>query len=265
MPYLDLPTHRLHYRIDGPEGAPWLTFCNSLGTDLHMWDAQVADLAGDFRILRHDRRGHGQSSAPPAPFDLADLGQDVIALWDALSVTRSHFCGLSIGGLTGQWLALHAGTRLDRLILCATAARIGTPEGWTARIADVRANGLARLVPATADRWFTPAFRAARPDAVDPILASFAATSVNGYIGCCAALAGADLRDRLHGIAHPLLAISGRDDPVCPPAELEVLARGVQDGRHIPLPGRHLVSLESAPAFNAALREFLDGDRNATG
>lgn len=266
MPHLDLPTHRLHYRIDGATGdKPWLTFCNSLGTDLHMWDAQIEGLSDDFRILRYDRRGHGGSTAPDAPYALADLGGDVIALWDALSIERSHFCGLSIGGMTGQWLGVHAGARLDRLVVCATAARIGTAESWNARIAEVRASGLSGLVPATAERWFTPAFRAASPGTVDAILASFAATTVEGYAGCCAALAGADMRDRLGGIAGPVLAISGDDDPVCPPADLEAIAKGVPDGRHLSLPGRHIVNMESAEALTAALRQFLTGDRHPQG
>ncbi|GGF73731.1 3-oxoadipate enol-lactonase [Paracoccus acridae] len=258
MPYLDLPTHLLHYRIDGAEGGkPWLTFCNSLGTDLHMWDAQIADLAGDFRILRYDRRGHGKSGTPPPPYALSDLGGDVIALWDALSIPRSHFCGLSIGGLTGQWLGIHSRARLDRLAVCATAARIGTAESWTARMADVRANGLAGLVPATAERWFTPAFSATRPGEVEAILSTFATTSAEGYVGCCAALAQADLRDDLARITVPVLAVSGDDDPVCPPADLQAIAQGVPDGRHHGLPGRHLVNVESAAAFNALLRDFL--------
>ncbi|UFM67470.1 3-oxoadipate enol-lactonase (plasmid) [Paracoccus sp. MA] len=258
MPCLDLPTHRLHYRIDGDAGEkPWLTFCNSLGTDLHMWDAQIESLCRDFRILRYDRRGHGRSGAPLPPYGLADLGGDVIALWDALGIARSHFCGLSIGGLTGQWLAIHAGARLGRVVLCATAARIGTAEGWNARIDEVRAGGLGSLLPATAERWFTPGFRAADPASVAAILASFAATSVDGYAGCCAALAGADLRGRLHQIANPLLAISGADDPVCPPAELAAIAGEVRGGRHLSLPGRHIVNLESAARFDTVLKDFL--------
>ncbi|WP_199258126.1 3-oxoadipate enol-lactonase [Paracoccus binzhouensis] len=260
MPHLDLATHRLHYRIDGRiEDRPWLMFCNSLGTDLRMWDAQAAVLARDFRILRYDRRGHGLSGTPAGPYELADLGRDALALLDALGIARTHFCGLSIGGLVGQWLALHAGDRLDRIVLCATAARIGSPETWAARAAEVRANGLAGLVEATAERWFSPGFAAAQPQLVGTILARFAATSVEGYAGCCAALAGADLRDRLAGIAAPLLAISGAEDPVCPPADLQAIAAGVRHGRHLSLPGRHIVNLESAPAFNAALAGFLAG------
>ena len=258
MPYLDLPTHRLHYRIDGPQGdKPWLVFCNSLGTDLQMWDAQAAALSRDFRILRHDRRGHGLSGTPPAPYALADLGQDVIALLDGLDIARAQFCGLPIGGLTGQWLAVHRGNRLGRIALCATAARIGTAKSWQGRMAEVAAHGLDPLVPATEARWFSPGFAAARPRCVTPILDGFAATPRDGYLGCCAALAGADLRPDLARIANPVLAISGADDPVCPPADLAALAEGVQDGRHLSLPGRHMVNVESAPAFNTALRDFL--------
>jgi len=181
----------------------------------------------------------------------------VIALWDALSIRRSHFCGLSIGGLTGQWLGIHAGARLGRIVLCATAARIGSAESWHARIDEVRANGLSGLVPATSERWFTPRFRAANPASVKAILDGFAATSVEGYVGCCAALARADLRDRLPEIANPLLAISGKDDPVCPPAELAGIAEAVRCGGHLSLPGRHIVSQESAAQFDIALKDFL--------
>ena len=256
MAFLDLLSHRLHYRIDGERG-PWLTFCNSLGTDLHMWDAQADALSDSFRVLRYDRRGHGASSAPPAPYSMADLGGDVLALLDALEIGRTHFCGLSIGGLLGQWLGVHAADRLERLVVCATAARIGTPEGWTTRSEQVREHGLAPLLEPTAERWFTPAFNAAHPDVIRKILERFAATSVEGYVGCCAALAGADLRGELGRIDTPLLAISGDDDPVCTPADLQAIADGVANGRHLSLPGRHIVNIESAHAFNAALVDFL--------
>lgn len=255
MPFLDLPTHRLHFRADGKRG-PWLTFCNSLGTDLSMWDAQADALSERFRVLRYDRRGHGASTAPPAPYALSDLGGDVLALLDGLEIERTHFCGLSIGGLVGQWLGVHAPGRLDRLVVCATAPKIGTAESWQARSEQVREHGLAPLLEPTAERWFTPDFNAAHPDVVRDILQRFAATSVEGYCGCCDALAGADLRADLGRITVPVLAISGDDDPVCTPADLQGIADGVADGRHVSLPGRHIVNVESAAAFNATLLEF---------
>ncbi|MEY9783023.1 3-oxoadipate enol-lactonase [Sinorhizobium fredii] len=262
MPYLDLASHRLHYRIDGDthdsQGKAWLIFCNSLGTDLTMWDAQVAGLWQHFRILRYDRRGHGLSSAPPPPYALADLGNDVLALLDALQIRRAHFCGLSIGGLTGQWLGIHAGHRLGNIALCATSAKIGTAESWIARSDAVRESGLATLTAATAERWFTPSFNAVEPGTVGKVLDSFVATSIDGYVGCCAALAGADLREDIERIANPVLAVSGDDDPVCPPADLEDITVRVQRGRHLSLPGRHIVNIESTRAFNGALLEFFD-------
>jgi len=257
MPFLDLPLHRIHYRVDGPVDAPWLTFCNSLGTDLHMWDAQVDALAAQFRILRYDRRGHGQSSAPPGAYSVADLGADVLALWDHLGVERSHFCGLSIGGLTGQWLGLHAGARLRTLTVAATATRIGTAESWQARIAQVEQDGLQPLRAGTAERWFTPAFAAAQPAVVDDILQRFVATRVAGYIGCCHAVATADFRGALAGITVPTLAIAGDDDPVCPPSDLAAIAAGVAQGQAIAVPGRHICNLESAGAFTDALAAHL--------
>ncbi len=257
MPFLDLPSHRMHYQIDGDHDLPWLVLCNSLGTDLTMWDPQIAALAQQFKILRYDRRGHGLSDAPPAPYDIGDLGGDVLALMAALGIEKAHFCGLSIGGLTGLWLAQNAAQRFDRMVLCATAAKIGTADSWQARARDVAQNGLAPLRAATAERWFTPDFTTRAPQVVDDILTRFAATTRAGYIGCCAALAAADLRADLAQITLPVLTIAGQDDPVCPPADLEQIARNVQQGQSLALPGRHFVNIESAKAFNQALSAFL--------
>jgi 3-oxoadipate enol-lactonase len=257
LPFLELPTHRLHYRIDGDGDKPWLTFCNSLGTDLRMWDAQVAALAPHFHLLRYDRRGHGQSGTPPGAYTVADLGGDVLALWDALGIERSHFCGLSIGGLTGQWLGLNAGARLGRLVVCATAAKIGNAEGWRARIRQVQADGLAPLVEGTLQRWFTPEFASAQPQAAQAIIDAFLAVSSEGYAGCCNAVATADFRGRLGRIGAPLLAVAGHDDPVCPPTDLQAIAAEAGQGHYAQVQGRHICNLESAPDFNRVLLDFL--------
>ncbi|SEM44014.1 3-oxoadipate enol-lactonase [Pseudoxanthomonas sp. GM95] len=257
MPFLDLPTHRLHYRIDGAEGAPWLTFCNSLGTDLTMWDLQVAELAKDFRILRYDRRGHGQSTAADGLYTVDQLGGDVVALWDALQIDRTHFCGLSIGGLTGQWLGLNAAERLDKLIVCATAAKIGTAESWAQRIAGVQESGMKPLAEGTVTRWFTEHFTDTHEEQVKDIIDVFLATTPEGYAGCCSAVAQADFRDALAKITVPLLAIAGDDDPVCPPADLQHIADSVADGRFVQVAGRHICNVESPAALTTALRDFL--------
>ncbi|MGH8038198.1 MAG: 3-oxoadipate enol-lactonase [Stenotrophomonas sp.] len=257
MAFLALESHRLHYRIDGADDAPWLTFCNSLGTDLSMWQPQVEALSAHFRILRYDRRGHGQSTAPPGPYDIAALGGDVIKLWDHLGVQRSHFCGLSIGGLTGQWLGINAGERLQTLTVAATAAKIGTADSWQARIAQVEQDGLAPLRVGTAERWFTPSFAATHGALIDDILQRFEGTSLAGYAGCCHAVATADFRDQLGRITVPTLAIAGADDPVCPPADLQQIAAGVAHGTAVTVAGRHICNLESPAAFTAALVAHL--------
>lgn len=258
--FVTLSSHKLHCRIDAEDGAkPWLLLCNSLGADVRMWDAQVADLSRHFRVLRYDNRGHGESGAAPPPYSIADLGNDAIALLDALKIERAHFCGLSLGGLVGQWLGVNAGARIDKLVLCATAAKIGDAASWNARIDAVRTQGRAALVAATAERWFTPKFNATHPDAVQAVLEALPKVDPQAYIGCCTALADADLRDGLGRIANPVLAISGDDDAVCSPAELRFIAARVPRGRHFPLPGRHIVNVESASAFNAVLLEFLRG------
>jgi 3-oxoadipate enol-lactonase len=257
MPFLDLPTHRLHYRIDGTEGAPWLTFCNSLGTDLSMWDLQVAELASDYRILRYDRRGHGQSTAAEGLYTIDQLGGDVVALWDALQIERTHFCGLSIGGLTGQWLGLDAPGRLDKLVVCATAAKIGTAESWAQRIAGVRENGLKPLAEGTVTRWFTEHFVDSHEAQVRDIIEIFLAATPAGYAGCCNAVANADFRNDLGKIRVPLLAIAGDDDPVCPPADLQHIADSVAHGHYAQVGGRHICNVESPGDFTTTLRDFL--------
>ncbi|NIK44753.1 3-oxoadipate enol-lactonase [Xanthomonas arboricola] len=260
MAYLQLPTHRLHYRLDGTEGRPWLTFCNSLGTDLHMWDVQIAAFAPHYRILRYDRRGHGDSDTPPGPYRVADLGQDVLALWDALQIAQSDFCGLSIGGLTGQWLGLHAPQRLRRLAVCATAQKIGSSESWNARIEQVRSEGLPGLVDATLQRWFTPPFAISHAQRLDMIVAAFVSTSPQGYIACCQAVADADFRGALDTLELPLLALAGDDDPVCPPADLREIAYAAPHGHYAQVPGRHICNLESPAAFNHSVLGFLQAD-----
>ncbi|SOC48396.1 3-oxoadipate enol-lactonase [Rhizobium subbaraonis] len=256
MPYLELPSHRLHYRIDGRVG-PWLVFCNSLGTDLTMWGQQVAGLEQQFRILRYDGRGHGASGTPPGPYAIADLGSDVLALLDALHIERAHFCGLSIGGLTGQWLALNAAHRFGHLVLCATASRIGSARGWTERIGHVRAGGLFSIASATQDRWFTSEYSRSAGEIVRDTIDSFVNTSVEGYIGCCSALASADFSGLLGKLTNPVLTIAGADDAVCPPAQLAEIAQNVQHGELCVLPGRHMVNIESAMQFNTTLAKVL--------
>lgn len=223
-----------------------------------MWEAQIPILSAGFRVVCYDSRGHGDSSAPQGPYTITDLGRDALAVLDALQIERAHFCGLSIGGLVGQWLGINAGARIDKLVLCSTAAQIGTADSWRARIALVREKGMSPLAEATADRWFTQACNASRPGMIRAILDDFIATSADGYCGCCAALATADYRDDLGRIGVPVLTISGAEDPVCPPADLQFIADSVVNGRHISVPGRHLCNLESPAVFTTVVAGFLN-------
>jgi 3-oxoadipate enol-lactonase len=191
MPMLDLPDLRLHWRADGdPEGRP-VVFANSLGTDLTLWDAVLPLLPGGLRLIRFDTRGHGQSTVPPPPYALDDLVGDAEALLDHLHVRGAVFVGLSLGGMIAQGLAARRPDPVAARVLSNTAARMGTPGMWQDRIAAVEAGGIATVAEPILDRWFGPGFRAS--GAVAPWRAMLTGTPRDGYLGCCAALAGADL------------------------------------------------------------------------
>lgn len=246
-----------HVAIDGPEGAPWLVLSNSLGATLDMWEPQVAELARSLRLLRYDTRGHGGSGVPPGPYAIADLGGDVLRLMDALRIERAHFCGLSMGGTTGIWLGAHAPERIDRLVLCNTAAWFGPPELMDSRIATVRQSGMAAVAEGILARWFTPGFHDSQPAVVQRIRADLLATPVEGYAGCCAALRDLDERPALASIRAPTLVIGGTHDPAPTPAAIRGLAAQVPGARYVELPTAHLSNLGAPRAFCDALRAHL--------
>jgi len=258
VPLLDFPDARLHYRLDGPAEAPVLVLSNSLGTDLTMWDPQIPAFSRAFRVLRYDTRGHGLSSVTPGPYSLAQLGQDVVALLDGLDIQRAHFCGISMGGLTGQWLGVNAPGRLAKLVVSNTAARIGTEEGWRERAALVRGQGMDELAAGAAGRWFTPAFAAAEPVVVGRLVDGLRATPPQGYAACCDALAVADLREAIAEIPLPTLALAGRFDPVTTPADADFIASRVAGAVRVDLDASHLSNVEQAEAFSAAVLDFLN-------
>lgn len=261
MPFSDIAdgagTLNVHYRLDGDPTHPCLVFSNSLGTDLGMWDAQVAALSGDFFIVRHDTRGHGGSSRGGTPTTIARLGGDVLAMLDHLDIARATFCGISMGGLVGQWLGVHAPRRIERLVLANTAARIGSADGWRARADSVRAGGMDAVADGAAARWFTPDFIARAPAAVRRLVEALRIQDTEGYAACCDALAAADLRDDVGAIAAPTLVIAGADDPVTTVADAAWLRERIHGARSATLPASHISNIEAAGAFNDALRRFL--------
>lgn len=247
----------LHYRTDGDRAHPCLLLCNSLGTDLTMWDAQAEALASGCFVVRVDTRGHGQSGSGEAPFGIDRLGLDAIALLDHLQVERAAVCGISMGGLTGQWLGIHYPQRVTRLVLANTAARIGSMQAWQARAALVRSEGMAAVADGAAARWFTPPFIERETATVARMVGKLRAQDASGYAACCNALAQADLRAQVAAITVPTLVVAGEHDPVTTVDDGRDLQQQIAGARLAVLPASHLSNVEAPSAFTALLREFL--------
>jgi 3-oxoadipate enol-lactonase len=252
---------RLSFTVAGPPGAPFLLLAHAIGTTSSLWDPQADALAGAYRVIRYDARGHGRSSVPPGEYTLAELGADALGVLDAAGAERAHVCGLSLGGITAMWLALHAASRISSVVLANTAARIATRAFWEERIALVRTGGLDAVAAVAPSRWFTPAFRSTHPEVVSALTATLARCTPAGYIGCSAALRDADLREAVHRIQVPVLVISGTEDPATPPADADDLCARIAAARRCDLDASHLSNVEAAAAFTAAVRSFLADNR----
>ena len=249
------------FRIDlqGPADAPMLVLSNSLGTTLEMWDAQAAALRSEFRVLRYDTRGHGASVCNDGPYSFDQLGRDVLAILDALQVQQAHFCGISMGGLTGLWLGVNAGQRLRSLTVANSAARIGVESAWLERAAQVRASGAAgmqALAESSPGRWFTPSFAAAQPAVVQRAQGWIAGIAPEGYASCCEALAREDLRAAIAAIATPTLLLAGAHDPVTTVADAQAMQAAIAGSQLVELQASHLSNLEAPQAFEQALAGF---------
>lgn len=249
----------IHYTIEG-EG-PVVTMSHALGCNLSMWDEQARALSGRYRILRYDTRGHGQTSAPPDPYSLEQMADDLHGLLTGLGVAQTHFVGISMGGMIGQLFALKYPNILSSLTLCSTTSRYpaATRSAWVDRIRTVGTKGMDPMVEPALQRWFTPPFQECRQDVMDRVRAMLRSTPPQGYIGCCHAIPTIDVTDRLGEVQCPALIIAGEDDPGTPVA----MARDIQ--AVLPLselailsPASHLCNLEQPDAFNRALLGFLD-------
>lgn len=250
----------VNYTIEGPEDGPVVTLSHSLSANLSMWDLQAAALRSHYRVIRYDTRGHGQTDAPEGTYTLDQLADDVQALLDALGITRSHYVGLSMGGMIGQTLALRHPDLLDRLVLCDTSSAMppGSEDLWNERIATVERDGMDAMVDATIERWFTPGFIADHDDQVEPVRQMIRATPVPGYAGCGHAIKTLNLTDKLGRITAPTLAIVGEDDPGTPVSAHEVIRDNIPGAMLVVLPSAmHLSNIEQAEKFNAALLGFL--------
>jgi 3-oxoadipate enol-lactonase len=253
-----MSTVELHHTFAGPQDAGVVVLSNSLGTTLAMWEPQAAALARGHRVLRYDLRGHGDSSVPEAPYSIADLGSDLLALLDRTGIARASLFGVSLGGMVSMWVAAHAPERVDRLILCSTSAVMGPPESWTERAALVRREGTAAVADAVVARWFTRAFAAAQPDVVARIRGQLAATPAEGYAGCCEAIREMDQRPDLPAIAAPTLVIAAEGDPSTPPAHARTIAGLIPGARLEVLDrGAHLVNVEAPDVVNPLVLAHL--------
>ena len=247
---------RINYELSGDEDSPLIVFSNSLGTNLNVWDGQVAALGG-FRVLRYDTRGHGQSAVAAGDYTIEMLGRDVLALLDFLDIDRAAFCGLSLGGFIGQWLGAHAPQRFSKLVLANTAAKLGTAQSWNQRIQEVKSGGTAAIADGVLSRWFTEPFRKIHPDRVAWIKEMLLSTPADGYASCCAAVRDMDFRADAERITVPTLVIAGSADPVAAVADAEFLRARIGGARMTLLAAAHLSSVEARDAFNQTLLGFL--------
>jgi 3-oxoadipate enol-lactonase len=259
-PFAEFPDYRIHYALSGADAlggrpnAPVLVLSNSLGTNFSMWDAQLPGFEKHFSVLRYDARGHGQSTVAPGPYTFEQLGGDVVALLDALKIESADFCGLSMGGMTGLWLGLHAAHRLRKLIVCSASAKFGTAETWEKRIAAVHQGGMKSVALQVVERWYTPEFRASAPETTRATLQMLEATPAEGYMACCAALRDSDMRESIKQIRTPTLILTGAKDPVSPPADGKFLASTIPGAQYRELNAAHLSNVEAPTDFS---REVL--------
>ena len=250
----------VNYTLEGPANAPVVTMSHSLATDLSMWDPTVPALTGRFRVLRYETRGHGQTETPKGAYTLDQLADDALALLTSLGIQRTHWVGLSMGGMIGQTLALKAPQVFASLSLCDTSSRMPaeTKPQWADRIKTAETQGMEPLVEPTLARWFTEPFRKSRKDIVDRVATMIRTTPPAGYAGCCHAISALDLTDKISAIKIPTIAIVGEDDPGTPVAAHKVISEKIAGSRLVILKSAaHLSNMEQPDAFNKALTGFL--------
>jgi 3-oxoadipate enol-lactonase len=247
----------IHVEVEGREGAPVLMLSNSLGTTLRMWDDQAPEFAKHFRLVRYDRRGHGQSGVPKGPYSMERFGRDVLSVLDALKIKKTNWCGLSMGGMVGQWLGANAPDRIEKLVLSNTNYHYADKTPWNDRIKLVSEKGLGELVGPNMERWFTKDFRARAPQAIGRMTELFLTTKPAGYIACCEALRDMDFTSSNPRIALPTLVIVGKHDPATPPSAGEAIQGQIKGAKLVSLDAAHIANIEQPKAYTEAVLNFL--------
>ena len=249
-----MPELALVGSLAGAATAPVLVLGNSLGTSRSVWEPQLATFRRHFRLLRYEYPGHGGTPAAPGPYTIGELGAGVLALLDAYRIERAHYCGISLGGMIGMWLAAHAPDRIAALGLCCTSAFLPPASGWTGRAGQVRAHGMASITEQSIGRWFPPLFVAREPGVPAAFAAELEATDAEGYAGCCEAIAAMDLRPALASITAPTLVVAAADDPATPPAHGAAIASGIAGARLVVIRGAaHLANVSAAAQVSCTL------------
>ena len=261
MQQLTIDGIRFRVVVEGAADAPALMLSNSLSSNLSMWDPQMPEFLKRYRVVRYDHRGHGGTDAPAGPYSMERLAQDAVDILDALGIARAHWCGLSMGGMTGMWMLTHHSERIDRAVLANTAAYMGPPELWQGRIQTATEGGMAALVDGTIERWFTPEFRERDPETIARVRAMILATPAQGYMGCCGAIRDMDQREAIRDIASPALVIIGAKDPATTPEAGAVLTDAIKGSQSLTLDAAHLSNLEQPDAFTKAVVAFLENGR----
>ena len=257
MPTFTSNQASINYQTFGDHTKPALIFSNSLGTQFSMWQPQLDALKKDFYMICYDTRGHGQSSAPQGPYSIELLGEDVIHLMDHLHIDKANFCGISMGGLTGQWLAINHPERFEHVIVANTAAQIGQEQAWKDRASLVREKGLEPIASTAATRWFTEGFIKKNAKIVDQLSHNLAQGSPEGYASCCEALGVADLRDQIQGINIPVLVIAGSKDPVTTIKDGQYMVNNIRSSALFEIDASHISNIEQPQAFNKAIFDFI--------
>ncbi len=247
----------ISYDVAGPATAPALLFLNSIGSTRELWSRQLPEFSAVYRVIRIDARGHGRSSVPTGDYTIGQLAHDALAVIDAEGIDSAHVCGLSLGGLTAMWLGVHASPRVKSLVLANTAARIGSVQSWTERIALVREHGMSAVAERAMLLWFSPGFRERDPETVERFRTMLQSCSPAGYLGCCAALRDADLREAIPGIRCPVLAVAGSSDTSTPVDALQFIQARIAGARMVTLDSAHLSNVEQAEAFTSSVLKFL--------